>query len=324
MAKPIFLVGWRRSGTTWLGSLISQHTNVAAILGGVPGRGGGIVESAYFSHLAGKYGNLKYHNNLIRFIEVFCSSTYFELSGLEKDFLYKERPATYEGLFRLTMDRFAEKEGADFWIEKNPAHSFQLMDISRAYPDALFLSIERDIVQQVQSALKLIERINPGRKPIKGLIKKLTIFKEVIGYHAATKHIERFRLKHPDKILLVKYENLVKSRRKVINAICKFLGLDFQEDMLESKYKPATSFKSETERKRALSPIEIKMIPLLSLCFARVPYIFYRLLYLAKRKIEGQKLPFWYFSTTIERYGWDDIFGEGRERDLQEQGIYRS
>jgi hypothetical protein len=316
MAKPIFLVGWRRSGTTWLGTLIGQHTNVAAILGGVPGRRGGIVESAYFSHLAGKFGNLESHNDLIHFIEVIGNSTYFELSGLKKDLLYKERPITYEGLFRLIMDRFAEKERTDFWLEKNPAHSFHLMDISSAYPDAMFLSIGRDIVQQVQSALKLIERINPGRKPIKGLIKKLTIFKEVIGYHAATKHIERFRLKHPDKILLVKYENLVKSRRKVVNAICKFLGLDFQEAMLESIYKPATSFKSETQRGEVLSPSEARMIHLLSLFFACVPYMFYRLLYLAKRKIEGQKFPFWYFSTTIERYGWDDMFGEGRENDL--------
>jgi hypothetical protein len=228
------------------------------------------------------------------------------LSGLEKDFLYKERPSTYEGLFHLVMDRFAEKKGTGFWLEKTPAHALRLEQIYSSYKDVKFVAIKRDIVNQIRSSMKLIEKV--GKKPVKGLKKKFHIVKRIFNYHSSYKHIGRFRAKHLDKIIVVTYEDLVSSRREVIASMCEFLGLDFQNEMLESKYIANTSFSSEAERKQVLSPMEVKMIRKLSFFFALLPYSLYRVIYVLKRKIEGQKLPSWFFATKIERYGWEDKF----------------
>ncbi len=313
MAKPIFLVGWRRSGTTWLGNLISQHTNIASILGGKPGERGGCVESFYFSHMAGRFGDLKNYNNRIYFIEVFGSCTYYELSGLGKAFLYERRPHSYEDAFRQLMDRYAELKGADFWFEKNPSHSFHVGEIAGYYQDAKFVAIKRGIVGQVRSALQInkIEGIQA-----QGLKKFLYVLKEIISYFMAFKHIDYFKSKHPQKMLIVSYEELVKDRRQVITAICDFLGLEFQPAMLESPYKMATSFKSEAEREAILSPAQEKMVKILSPFFALIPYRVYRILYRTAKKIQGIHFPHWFFSTKLEQYGWDDIYDPERTGDI--------
>ena len=313
MPKPIFLVGWRRSGTTWLGTLISQNTNVASIMGGAPGKKGGCVESFYVSHLAGKFGDLKNYNNLIYFIEVFGSSTYYILSGLDKEFLYRKRPLTYEELFKVVMDQYAEMNDADFWFEKNPSHSFHIEEISGYYQDAKFIAITRDIVDQVRSALKMnkLERIEA-----KGLKKALNILKEIIGYYMSCKHISHFKAKYPERILVVSYEELVKTRETELITICKFLGLEFQPAMLESPYKAGSSFKSEKDREKELSPVQIRIIKMISPFFALLPYSFYHYLYLIAKRIQGIHFPYWFFSTQIERYGWDDISDPDRTGDL--------
>jgi len=306
MPIPIFVVGWRRAGTTLLANLIAQHSKVTIVNDNqMPGDLGGAFESVFFSHLAGKYGDLKHPNNLIRFIEIFGSSSYFELTGLDKEFMFAERPETYAKLFRVTMDKFAEKNGADWWVEKSPPHSFHIEELSRFYDDAKFVAVKRNVVEQVRSAIGLLELI--GRVSRTGVKRKLKIVREVLAYYGAYKHIERFQKQHPSKIILIAFEDLIKSRIKTIMAVCDFLQLDFQPQMLESQYKPATSFKSEIERIQILSPMDVKMIHALSSFCTRLPYPFYRILYVAKRTIHGQKLPDFFFITKVIRSGWNNI-----------------
>jgi len=313
MAKPVFLVGWRRSGTTWLGALIAQNTNIASIMGGKAGGQGGCVESYYFSHLYGKFGDLKDYNNLICLIEVFGSSTYFELSGFTKDFLYKERPETYEGLFRRLMDRYAETKGAELWLEKNPSHSFHVEEIARCYEDAKFIAIERDVVSQLRSALKMneLEGIE-----MRGLKKALSILKEIVGNCTAQKHINRLQSKHPKRVLVVSYEELVKSRKEVITAICDFLGVTFEPAMLESPYKAGSSFVSGEEKKGGLSNRGASATRIIFRLCTLLPYRFYWWLYRRAKKMQGLHFPHWFFSTKIEHYKWDDLLDPRRMRDV--------
>ncbi len=313
MAKPIFLVGWRRSGTTWLGNLISQNTNIASIMGGKPGEMGGCVESFYFSHLAGKFGDLKNCNNRIYFIEVFGSCTYYELSGLGKAFLYEKKPLSYADAFRFMMDRYAELKGTDFWFEKNPSHSFHVEEIADAYQDAKIVAIKRDIIGQVRSALKInkIEGVEA-----EGLKAYLYVLKEIISYYMAFKHIDHFKAKHPEKMLIVYYAELVGDTEGVLTTICDFLGLEFEPAMLKSPYKAATSFKSEEERHEILPPAQEKMLKILAPIFALIPYSLYKIFYRTAKKIQGLHFPHWFFSTKLEQYGWDDIYNPERTGDL--------
>ena len=306
MAKPIFVVGWRRTGTTWLASLISQHSNVACVKGHIYGSSQGIAESVYFSNIAGMFGKLKIHNNLVQLIETFCNSTFFHLSGLNKELLYRARPISYEGLFRLCMDRLAKVQGAEYWLEKTPAHSFHLEEIFNCYKDAKFVAIKRDIFDQIRSAVTLIEKVN--KTPLSVFGKFFFIVRKVFAYHACYKHIKHFQARHPDRIISVKYQDIISSTREAITSICEFLGLDFQAGMLELEDKPNTSFGSEKERKLSLSSGQVNLVLILNSCFAFLPFSFYSIIYMVKRKLDGLKLPFWFYSSRLEEYGWDKIY----------------
>lgn len=309
MARPIFVGGAARTGTTWLANIISRHSKVACVQGSSPGGLDGINESAFFSHVAGMFGNLENDNNLIQLIEVFASSSYFISSGLDKNIFYKERVHTYQDFFRLLMDHFAEKNGAALWLEKTPAHAFHFEKIVTYYDDAQIIAIKRNPIDQIKSGIILSQK-RVGQKNF--IRRKIDILKRLFNYNACYKHVGHLVSKKPDKIILIEYEDLLKSRQRVINRICNFLEIEFEEEMLGDRdnRKSNTSFISDIERSKVYSPMEERGICLLSYLMEWVPYRLYRLAYLAKRItiIKKRKLPYWFFKTKIKQYGWHNLF----------------
>lgn len=318
MAIPIFIVGTPRSGTSWLSNTLGNHSKVACVRQGKPGERGGINESAFFSYVDGKFGDLKDANNLIQLIETFEASTFFILSGVDKSLFYKNKPRTYQDFFRLLMDNLSEEQGAMFWLEKTPSHTFHLKEISGYYPDAKFISLKRNIIDQIRSFLKIEESVT-GR-PIKNmpfLKKKMRLLTRVFKYYAHVKHLDHFIAKNPDRILQIDYEKLRETTEEVIGQVCRFLGIDFEESMLE-RFIKNTGFQSDAERKEVLSSGDITVIRMLSFVMKLAPYSVYRLIYLAKRRLEGRSFPYWFFSYNIEKYDWGNVFGEGIIRATQE------
>ena len=309
MARPIFIGGAARTGTTWLSNIISRHSKVAGILR--PSSIGmyGLNESAFFSHVAGMFGNLENDNNLIQFIEVFTNSDYFAASGLDKEIFYREKTRTYQDFFRLLMDRFAEKEGAALWLEKTPAHSFHFEEIIGYYDDAKIIAMKRGPIDQVKSGVMMLKR-RIGEKDLG--IKKTDILTRVFKYHSCYKHIAHLMSTKPDKVKLIEYEELRKSTRSIVVEICDFLEIEFEEEMLRDRnnQKFHTSFISDSDRDKILSKIEDRGIRLISYLLELLPYRLYRLVYLLNRIIvvRRRKLPYWFFKTKIKQHGWSTPF----------------
>jgi hypothetical protein len=196
MTTPIFIVGTPRSGTTWLANMMGRHSRIACVQESIPGGRGGVNESAFFSHVAGKFGDLKDDNNLIQLIETFASSTYFILSNCDKKIFYKDRPQTYHGFFRLFMDNLSDRQGADFWLEKTPSHMFHLDELLRYYQDVKFIAIKRDVIEHIKSTIKLDEVITGiSIEDIPFIKKKKRILILIFKYHAYSRHLDRFRAK---------------------------------------------------------------------------------------------------------------------------------
>jgi len=318
MAKPIFIVGTPRSGTTWLANMLGNHSKVACVRQNVPGQRGGINESAFFSYVDGKFGDLNNDNNLIQLIETFEASTFFILSGVHKNFFYKNKPRTYQDFFRLLMDNVAKEQGAASWLEKTPSHTFHLKEISRYYQDAKFIALKRNVIDQIRSFLKIEEAVT-GR-PIKNmpfLKKKVRLLTRVFKYHAHVKHLDHFIAKNPDTIMQIDYEKLREKTEEIMAQVCGFLGIDFEQSMLEG-YIKNTGFRSEAERSEVLSQSDITTIRAMSFLMKLAPYSLYRLIYLAKRRLEGRSFPYWFFSYNIEKFGWGNVFGEGITRATQD------
>lgn len=120
MSTPIFVLGKHRSGTTWLANQLCQHSHIVGVQHEAHG---GIHESAYFSTVYGRYGDLITKSNFIELVEVLAASDYFRLAGATKEYLYSLWPTTYQDLFKQAMDDLADRKGASHWLEKTPPHT---------------------------------------------------------------------------------------------------------------------------------------------------------------------------------------------------------
>src|SRR3954453_12508316 len=106
--RPIFVVGFQRSGTTLLQSLLGAHPRVAA-----PPEMHFILRVAYFGDL---FGDLHDDGNLRRALHEALNPPLDMLAecGFDEDALFERARAGergYAGLFTAIMDDYAERNG---------------------------------------------------------------------------------------------------------------------------------------------------------------------------------------------------------------------
>ena len=294
MSKPIFVVGVHRSGTTWLANILCQHGNISGIQNK---QHFGIYESAFFESVMDNFGDLKNDNNFNRLVKTFTTSDFFILSGLDKNIFYKKRPKTYHEFFRVLMDHFAEKEKVDFWLEKTPVHTLYLKKMSGYYPDAKFVSITRDILDTIKSTIKMHHYKSKKNKFVNSKICHIIYF--TYRYVKYYKCIENFS-KKSKSIMNIDYNDLKKSKSQVIINICKFLDIEFQQSMLEEKFKPNTSFIDDSERKVVLTSSYKRLVKLMASLFTILPFKLYSVLDPIERIKRKSKMPTWFYLITKE------------------------
>jgi len=299
MAKPIFILGVHRSGTTWIANILCSHSNIAGIQAQ---RHSGIHESAFFCIVKDRFGNIQNDNNYIEFLETFSSSDYFILSNLDKNYFYKHRSQSYNEFFRMMMDKYAEEQQTEFWLEKTPAHSLYFRELSEIFPTAKFIIVKRNIIDSVKSDVRL-RYFNEDMQRKMKLSKIFFIIFLVFRYHLyySTMHYHQKK----ENCLFIQYENLKKNRLEETKKICDFIGIDFEPQLLEDEYKPNTRFTSEKERFKVFTKEEETFITILDHLFKCLPNRFFcsfiRFYKEKFREING--IPDWFYS--IKK---DDLF----------------
>lgn len=299
MAKPIFIVGTNRSGTTWLGNLLASHSQVAAITHTMHQ---GVHESAYFTHVYERYGDLKHKVNYLEFVEAIGSSDYFRLAEISKNELFELYPTDYGKVFRYVMDRFASKNKRKFWIEKSPNHALKMELISKLYPDAVFIAIQRDVYDVVKSSLGLRIKYVPDRKN-DSILRKNTIKDAIFNYYKVNKTIKQFKKKHPDKIFICSFEDLKLNKQKVLNEIVEFTGLTVEN--IDSTVKPNTSFENKEqmqEKNDLFIPSEKSLLKRRCYLMNSMPLLYFNVKAILRDKLRKRftfcrnpKLPNWFY-----------------------------
>jgi hypothetical protein len=115
---------------------------------------------------------------------------------------------------------------AEFVVEKTPSHVFAIDKILEDFPDAKFLVSVRNPIDVIVSTFKRDGLMN---KVIYDCSNDLT------GCINALSH---------DSAMLVQYENVVKDFEKTIADVCRFVGLDFEESMVNFHENAPTWFKN--------------------------------------------------------------------------------
>ena len=213
-----FITGRPRSGTTLLRTIFDTHPNIL-----VP------FECAFIIDLFPKYGKIKIWNNQIKesFLEDLYKQPLFNFWNtdkikLKKEFLNQPSNMDYSDICKYIYLYFKSPVPKEkiIWIgDKNPIYTIHLKRLSKIFPDAKFIHIIRDYKDQISSLLNV-----DFEKPyLPSLAFRWRYFNN-IAY--------KFKEEHPEKIIFVKYEDLVKTPATEANSIFNFLDIPFDENIL--------------------------------------------------------------------------------------------
>lgn len=227
------------------------------------------METNMLANLPNIFPDLSRFDDYAGVVELWASTDFLKLTGVAKDILYKlePRPRTCYSLFATVMEDLAIQHSCRFWLQKTSP--FYSIAISENVPNAVFVAIRRGITDVIRSQI--------GNQP-RTTRRILRIAKET--YLCA---IQEGLLRKLDRkrrlVASTTYEELRVHKDKEVKRICSILRMEFIPGMTEVTFRPNTSFPSESDREKALKPIEencirlfyglLRLLPTWFLCFIR-------------------------------------------------------
>jgi hypothetical protein len=209
-SPPFFIVGSARSGTTWLRIILNAHSQVA-----VPPESRFIVslwegrDDVDAAALLSRLGSHK------RFQE-------WRLPLEEVERALPEYP-TYAQVMAAAHVAYARVRGKPRWGDKTPRYVDHIPLLARLFPDALFIHQIRD---GRDVALSYAD-VPFGPKSVAAAA-ELWSSRVRAGMAAG-------RALGPERYIEVRYEALVTEPERHTRALCEFLGLSFEPEMLDSE-----------------------------------------------------------------------------------------
>ncbi|MEW6999157.1 sulfotransferase [Colwelliaceae bacterium BS250] len=191
---PIFIVGMPRSGTTLTEQILASHSNVVGA------------------------GELGFINDIAKQAVRLTNTPYPQC-------IKKLNATQCEELRELYLSKVLQRfEVTEYFVDKNPLNYNSVGFIATIFPDANFIYCKRDAMDNCISIFKLPFDDNQTYSH------DLT----ALGQHYL-QHIELmdyWQGIYPDRILTVNYEDTVADVTAQIKRLTSFVGLDFQDSML--------------------------------------------------------------------------------------------
>ncbi len=209
---PFFIVGYERSGTTLMAAMLDRHSRVA-----VP------PETHFFTNicpifratqtadpatLAERFAN----GDRSRDLRLSRTELFRRLAGTEP---------TWANLLLIALRLYAENRGKDLVGEKTPLHWQLVPRILKLFPDSRVIWVARD-----------------GRDAILSLIKSPWKQHSNLSVHAwkwrrAMEFMLLSEAQYPNRVLRIKFENLIENPRAELSRACDFIGIGFEPRQLD-------------------------------------------------------------------------------------------
>lgn len=203
--SPIFIVGFPRSGTTLLATLLSRHSRIA-----VP------PETQFLEEVVD--GAV----DRAAMLERAARNSRCRDLGLDADVVsanFMARPPTYSWLFRVLLETYAADAGKELAAEKSPLHLLHVPTLAQWYPRARFLLLVRD-----------------GRDCVLSMLKVPWAHDSVLRHSAEWRRrmgsARRLCDRHRRALHVVRYEDLLLAPDGELRSVMAFLGLAFETDQL--------------------------------------------------------------------------------------------
>ena len=198
---PFFILGCVRSGTTMLRNLLRQHPNLAS------------PEETHFYRIAEPFGTPVFSQWVTADITLMRHREIDQVP--ESDFTEILAKSTSRAdLYRRYMTNFVRrrKPAARRWFDKTPQNVYGAAIAASEIPDARFVHIVRDPVNVISSLR----------------IGKVIRIAELAGacsyWNESAAILETLRRAYPDRLLEVRYEDVVARPHEFIERILEFIG----------------------------------------------------------------------------------------------------
>ena len=233
-AKQIFVVGSSRSGTTMMGRILGNHSDIFTF-----------KELHFFGTIwtndsIQKISNEQQVNLLSRLLCIqerglFSQSNYSDFNENAKKML-GEGITNPLAIYELFLQTISNENSSKISCEQTPKNLYYLEEILKFFPNAKVINMVRDQRDVLLSQKNKWKRRFLGAKAIP----LSEAFRSFVNYHPIlTAKVWNSSLTHSSKfqnnprVKIVKFEDLLSESENVIKDICSFLDIEFQEKMLE-------------------------------------------------------------------------------------------
>lgn len=214
---PVFVFSAPRSGTTMLGAMLGANSAAVAL-----------PEAPFIGYLHYRYlrdADRVPAQTIVDEINGNFRLPHWEIGRLNDRFSPPESldDAGYGQLIESMVRAFIERQeasGIRTWIEHSPVHSRYVESLRRVFPKARFVHLVRDGRAVAASTLPLDWGANTIREAASGWL-------EDIAYGVTAEQ----RL-GSDVCLRTHYEALLLSPQETLKAICDFLSMPYESDMV--------------------------------------------------------------------------------------------
>jgi hypothetical protein len=203
---PILIGGLSYSGKTPLRLLLSTHPNIVITR-----------HTRLWTHYYRHFGDLRQSDNFERCLKSLLNSRHIlalkpDAHRIRQEFW--QGPPTYERLFNLIHEHYAEHVGKPRWGDQLGGIERYADQIFSAYPDAQMIHMIRDPRDRYQASLTS-SLSRPGK-----------LGWEIAQWLRSARLAQQNRRRYPDRYLVVLYEHLFKETEKSLRRICSFLNED--------------------------------------------------------------------------------------------------
>lgn len=236
--KPIFIIGYERSGTTLLMAMLGCHPRIA-----IP-EVGWLFPRIYPWRYT--YGDLSIDSNFrIMAAEMLCglNQPLWDMSlnpmTAVDEIISMVTERSFAGIYTTMHLRYAREFGnKPRWGQKTPNNLYFVPQILDNFPNAQFIFITRD--GRDACATSVESAFGAGN-----------IYGAADTWNAANTFVKPFRKKYDSSTWLdVKYEELVRETVKTLKKICEFIGEQYAPEMLEF-YRTSTGLARGKQRDHA-------------------------------------------------------------------------
>ena len=231
----IFIVGSSRSGTTMLSRILGNHSKIFTFR-----------ELHFFSRLcdsslSSELSNEESQRLLAKLLcvqknGIFYQNKYKNFYNEAAKLLLKDPIKNAVELYSLFLNKITKLRSHEIACEQTPNNMYYAQEILDYFPNAKIINMVRDQRDVLLSQKNKWKRkfLGASKIPLSEAIRSY------VNYHPiTTAKIWDSSLSHTVKYMddprfkVVKFEELIKDPELVVNEICSFLRIDYEDQMLE-------------------------------------------------------------------------------------------